>query len=135
KTNWPKLKTTALDLSPSYIEAARETLSAWRDVQFLEANAEAIPLADASQDIITAIFLFHELPPKIRTAVVKEIARVLKPGGTFVLLDSIQEGDQPGFEALTELFPQAFHEPYYESYLRWDAVAEGASAGLSIVSS
>ena len=65
----------------------------------------------------------------------QEIARVLKPGGTFVLLDSIQVGDLPGFEALTELFPQAFHEPYYESYLSWDAAAEAANAGLSLVSS
>ncbi|MBI1213017.1 MAG: methyltransferase domain-containing protein [Alphaproteobacteria bacterium] len=135
KTNWPKLKATALDLSPNYIDAARETLRPWRDVAFLEANAEAIPLPEASQDIVTAVFLFHELPPKVRADVVREIARVLKPGGIFVLLDSIQEGDLPGFEALTELFPQAFHEPYYESYLSWDVDAECASAGLSCVSS
>lgn len=135
KTNWPKLKTTALELSPSYLDAARETLEPWRDVQFLEANAEAMPLLAESQDIVTAIFLFHELPPKVRTAVTKEIARVLKKGGTFVLLDSVQDGDLPGFEALTELFPQAFHEPYYESYLRWNAAEECAAAGLSLVSS
>ena len=120
KNNWPKLNVTALDLSPNYIDAARETLRSWRDAQFAEGNAEAMPLADQSQHIVTAIFLFHELPPKVRTAVVKEIARVLKPGGLFVLLDSIQAGDLPGFEALTELFPQAFHEPYYESYLAWN---------------
>jgi ubiquinone/menaquinone biosynthesis C-methylase UbiE len=110
-------------------------LKPWRDVAFIEANAEQIPLVAASQDIVTALFLFHELPPKIRLTVVREIARLLKPGGTFVVLDSIQEGDLPGFEALTELFPQAFHEPYYESYLRWDAVAQCAGVGLTLVSS
>jgi SAM-dependent methyltransferase len=67
--------------------------------------------------------------------VAKEIARVLKPGGLFVLLDSIQPGDTPGFEALTEFFPQAFHEPYYESYLSWDIVAAFAEAGLATTSS
>ena len=30
----------------------------------LEGNAEAIPLPDASQDIVTCVFLFHELPPR-----------------------------------------------------------------------
>jgi len=135
KINWPKLKTTALELSPSYLDAARATLAPWRDVQFIEANAEAIPLGDESQDIVTAVFLFHELPPKVRGAVVQEMARVLKKGGTFVLLDSIQDGDLPGFEALTEVFPQAFHEPYYDSYLRWDAAEACASTGLSLVSS
>ncbi len=135
KTNWPKLKTTALDLSPSYIEAAREVLAPWRDVTFIEGNAETMPLADGSQDIVTAVFLFHELPPKIREVVAGEIARVLKPGGLFVFLDSVQQGDLAGFEALTELFPQAFHEPYYESYLEWDVRAAFEAAGLTYVSS
>ena len=135
KSNWPKLNATALDLSPSYLDAARKTLGDRRDVAFVEANAEAMPLAAASQDIVTAIFLFHELPPKVRPVVIAEIARVLKPGGVFVLLDSIQGGDAAGFEALTELFPQAFHEPYYESYLAWDIRAAGEAAGLSFISS
>src|SRR5204862_5393447 len=120
---------------PNYVDAARKTLRAWRDAAFLEANAEAMPLADESQDIVTAIFLFHELPPKVRQDIAGEMARVLKPGGVLVFLDSIQEGDRAGFEALTELFPQAFHEPYYESYLAWDIRAAFEAAGLSFVSS
>lgn len=120
KDNWPRLGVTALDLSPAYLDQARKSLKPWRDVTFLEANAEAMPVPDASQDIVTAIYLFHELPPKVRMVVAKEIARVLKPGGVFVLVDSIQPGDTPGFEALTEFFPQAFHEPYFESYLTWN---------------
>ncbi len=135
KKNWPKLKTAALDLSPSYLAAARDLLRSQSEVEYVEANAEAMPLPDASHDIITAVFLFHELPPKVRSVVAGEIARVLKPGGLFVLLDSIQEGDQAGFEALTELFPQAFHEPYYESYLTWDIRAAFEGAGLSFTSS
>jgi SAM-dependent methyltransferase len=62
--------------------------------------------------------------------VAKEIARVLKPGGLFVLVDSIQPGDTPGFEALTEFFPQAFHEPYFESYLNWDIPSAIEAAGF-----
>jgi ubiquinone/menaquinone biosynthesis C-methylase UbiE len=131
KDTWPRLNTTALDLSPAYLAEARKALKPWRDVTFLEANAETIPLADASQDIVTAIYLFHELPPKIRTVVAKEIARVLKPGGLFVFMDSIQPGETPGFEALTEFFPQAFHEPYYESYLTWNVGEAFESAGLA----
>jgi len=135
KDNWPKLNTTALDLSPAYLDEARKSLKAWREVTFLEANVEKIPLENASQDIVTATYLFHELPPKIRPIVAKEIARVLKPGGLFVMVDSIQPGDTPGFEALTEFFPQAFHEPYFESYLAWDIRAGFEQAGLKMTSS
>ena len=132
KDNWPRLKTTALDLSPAYLDEARKNLKPWRDVAFVEANAEAMPLEDESQDIVTCIYLFHELPPKVRPVVAKEIARVLKPGGLFVFVESIQPGDTPGFEALTEFFPQAFHEPYYESYLSWNVADAFAAAGLTL---
>lgn len=132
KENWPRLHITAMDLSPAYLDQARKALKPWRDVTFLEANAETMPLADASQDIITAIYLFHELPPKVRAIVAKEIARVLKPDGLFVFVDSIQPGDTPGFEALTEFFPQAFHEPYFESYLTWNMAEAFENAGLKL---
>lgn len=134
KDNWPKLKATALDLSPQYLEQARKALKPWRDVTYVEANAEAMPFADASQDIVTAVYLFHELPPKVRQTVATEIARLLKPGGVFVFVDSIQPGDTPGFEALTEFFPQAFHEPYYGSYLEWSIAAAFTNAGLKLES-
>lgn len=134
KDNWPRLHITALDLSPNYLAEARKALKPWRDVTFVEANAETMPLADASQDIVTAIYLFHELPPKVRAIVAKEIARVLKPGGLFVFVNSIQPGDTPGFEALTEFFPQAFHEPYFESYLDWDIGAEFERVGFTSAS-
>ena len=91
-----------------------------------------MPLPDGSQDIVTAVYLFHELPPKVRTVVTKEIARVLKPGGLFVLVDSIQPGDTKGFEALTEFFPQAFHEPYYESYQTWNIAEAFEATGLTL---
>ena len=63
-----------------------------------------------------SIFLFHELPPDVRRQVTAEIARVLKPGGLFVFLDSLQMGDKPGWDGLIEAFPHRFHEPYYRHY-------------------
>jgi len=49
-----------------------------------------------------------------------EIRRVLRPGGTLIVTDSLQTGDQPDYDALLEIFPVAFHEPYYAGYLRED---------------
>ena len=75
-------------------------------------KAEAIPLADNSQDAVTSIFLFHELPPKVRRSALRECARVLKPGGRLILLDSLQRDDQPDYDGLLQLFPQNYHEPH-----------------------
>ena len=66
------------------------------------------------------IYLFHELPPRTRRAVVDEISRVLKPGGTLILMDSLQTGDEPDYDGLLDFFPYGFHEPYYASYVRED---------------
>ncbi len=128
--NWPGLDATALDLSPAYLGKARATLGGFRNLRFAEAKAEATGLADASFDIVTAVYLFHELPPKIREDVAAEIARLLKPGGALVLVDTIQYGDEPGLNALLEAFPRGFHEPYYDSYCRLDLPAHFAAAGL-----
>src|SRR5260370_23031963 len=92
-------------------------------------SAESLPVPDESQDAVTSIFLFHELPPKVRRIAFREGARVLKPGGRLVLVDSLQRGDQPDYEGLLELFPQNYHEPYYRSYTNEDfrALATGSA--------
>ncbi len=75
--------------------------------------------------------MFHELPPKVRRIVFHECARVLKPGGRLVLVDSLQRGDQPDYDGLLELFPQNYHEPYCRSYTKEDFNALAASFGLT----
>ncbi|MEM8986598.1 MAG: class I SAM-dependent methyltransferase [Pseudomonadota bacterium] len=130
KRAFPLLPVTAIDLSPDYLRFAENRLRGTRDVSFVQANAEATPLADDSQDIVTAIYLFHELPPKARAAVAAEIARVLKPGGVFVLVDTLQLGDNPPLDGLLERFPEEFHEPYYSGYIAEDLGERFGAAGL-----
>jgi ubiquinone/menaquinone biosynthesis C-methylase UbiE len=113
---FPGLKLTGLDLSASYLREAERHMGTLRPARLLEANAEAIPLPDASQDIVTNIYLFHELPPEVRRTVAREMARVLKPGGTLVFMDSLQFGDQPDWDGMLEAFPVRFHEPYFRHY-------------------
>lgn len=127
---YPRLNVTGLDLSPSYTAAARERLRRWRGAEIIHDAAEAMPLADASIDIAVSIFLFHELPPKVRPKVLAEIARLLPASGIFVLADSCQFGDYPALDGLLEYFPHGFHEPYYKGYLDWDLEAAMEKAGF-----
>jgi ubiquinone/menaquinone biosynthesis C-methylase UbiE len=131
KQVWPRLPTVGLDMSEAYIRHAQRELKRWSWIRFIVGKAEAIPLPDNSQDAVASIFLFHELPPKMRRVVLNECARVLKPGGRLVLIDSVQRGDRPDYEGMLDLFPKNYHEPYYESYTREDFGELGAACGLT----
>lgn len=134
RLTYPRLDLAGLDLSPAYLDEARRHLADLRPAELIEANAEAIPLEPESCDIVASIFLFHELPPDVRTTIATEIARVLKPGGLFVLVDSLQFADKPAWDGLLEGFPQRFHEPYYRHYLTDDLAARFVDAGLAPLS-
>ncbi len=127
---FPRLTAHGLDLSPAYIEEARARLRPWPKVDVAMGMAEAMPMADASFDAATCIYLFHELPPKVRPMVAREIGRVVKPGGIVILADSLQMRDAPELDDLLELFPSGFHEPFYNSYLKEDLVRMMGQAGL-----
>ena len=120
KRNHPRLAVTGLDLSAPYLAVARRRLRPWSRVALSEGAAEAMPFADAEFDIVSCLYLFHELPARVRRAVAAEIRRVLKPGGVLIFVDSLQTGDEPDYDALLDYFPFAFHEPYYAGYLTED---------------
>ena len=130
KQAWPRLSALGLDLSEAYIRHARRHLRRRSRLHLLVANAEAIPVPDNSVEAVTSIFMFHELPPQVRRIVVKECARVLKPGGRLILLNSLQKGDEQCYDALLERFPLSYHEPYYQSYIAEDFPAIARQYGL-----
>jgi ubiquinone/menaquinone biosynthesis C-methylase UbiE len=133
---FPALKGTGVDLSHAYLGEARRRLPArvHRRARFVTAPAEALPFADASLDLVSTVYLFHELPPKVRRQAASEFARVLKPGGQLIFADSLQAGDEPENDGLLELFPELFHEPYYRSYLEEDLDGIFAEHGLTRLS-
>jgi ubiquinone/menaquinone biosynthesis C-methylase UbiE len=133
KQSWPRLPALGLDLSDAYIEEARHHLKDWGWLGLAVGKGEAMPVARESVDAATSVFLFHELPPKVRRAVLAELARVLKRGGRLVLVDSLQLGDKPDYDTMLKRFPHNFHEPYYASYLKEDFAALARACGLTHV--
>jgi ubiquinone/menaquinone biosynthesis C-methylase UbiE len=131
KQVWPRLPSLGVDMSEPYVREAKRHLKRRGWTRLLVANAEAMPVPSESQDAITNIFMMHELPPKVRRVVFREFARVLKPGGRLVVVDSLQIGDEPDYDGMLELFPQNFHEPYYAGYLTEDFEAIAKDCGLT----
>jgi ubiquinone/menaquinone biosynthesis C-methylase UbiE len=132
KDNYPRLAVTGVDLSAPYLEKARRQLRHWSRADFAVAQAERLPFADASYDIASCIFLFHELPRAVRRRVAGEMARILRPGGVLLFMDSIQRGDRPDYDALLERFPHAMHEPYFADYIEDDLAALFREHGFAV---
>jgi ubiquinone/menaquinone biosynthesis C-methylase UbiE len=128
----PDTRYTGVDLSPFYIEVARERLRGAGRVSLVTANAEALPLADQSFDAVCSVYLFHELPRNARRRVFAELRRVLRPGGCLVIEDSLQPEDAGELGIFLERFPDDMHEPFYRDYLRDDLGQALAEAGFCV---
>ena len=140
---------TAVDLSPYYLDAARENDYYWRKTRreeenrnggnigrndimparLVQAKAEDLPFGDESFDAVVCVYLYPELPRDVRASVSAEIARVLKQDGTLVLTDSIQTGDRPSLDEGLARF-QEMNEPYYIDYCADDLPAHFENVGL-----
>lgn len=63
------------------------------NVRFVEAEMEALPLADESADVIISNGVINLSPRKVR--VLAEAFRVLRPGGRVAIVDLVLEHDLP----------------------------------------
>lgn len=136
---------TAIDLSPYYLDAARENDNNWRKVrkqkennnrldilpaQIVQAKAEELPFDDNEFDAVICIYLFHELPRDIRARVAKEMVRVVRPnGGKVIFTDATQLGDRPVFDDSMPVFAN-MNEPYWTDYIEDNLPFHFENAGL-----
>lgn len=130
----PSMRLYGVDLSPAYIKKARELLADVDELTLAVDNAESLPFADATFDAVTSVYLFHELPRNARRNVIREMFRVVRPGGLVVLEDSAQVSESPELREVLQGFPAEFHEPFYKDYLEDDLGAMLEAAGFEVVS-
>jgi ubiquinone/menaquinone biosynthesis C-methylase UbiE len=83
----------ATDLTPKMLAAAEEFIRGQgaANVRFEHADAEALPFPDASFDLVTTRIAPHHFPNPQQY--IREVARVLRPGGRFVLDDNMAPED------------------------------------------
>jgi SAM-dependent methyltransferase len=83
----------AYDLTPEMLEQARRQAAerGLANVRFEQGDAAALPFADASFEVVTSRLAAHHFADP--AAVVREAARVLAPGGTFLLSDAVAPED------------------------------------------
>ena len=122
----------ATDLTVEMLEAARQFVSGRgaANVRFEAADAEDLPFADAGFDIVTSRIAPHHFPAP--RSFVREAARVLRPGGRFVLDDNMVPED-----AELDEFMNGFEKWRDPSHVRAHRPSEWSSwieeAGLVVV--
>jgi ubiquinone/menaquinone biosynthesis C-methylase UbiE len=128
----PTMRLFGVDLSPDYVRLARKRLADVAEMTLAVENGEALPFADGAFDIATSVYLFHELPRKTRRNVMREMLRVVKPGGLVILEDSGQLVESAEIAGPLRDFPREFHEPFYADYLEDDLAAALREVGFVV---
>ena len=118
-----KSKMVGLDLSPYMLAVAKH-----RDAgepgserrSWVHGKGEDTKMADNSVDIVSLAFVIHEFPEYATRALMTEAARILKPGGVFVMTDN-----NPKSSVIQNLPPALFTlmkstEPHSNEYYTID---------------
>jgi SAM-dependent methyltransferase len=119
------------DATFEMMQAGRTSVVTAPNAAFVQSDASALPFADATFDLVTcrlAAHHFHDAASAFR-----EVARVLRPGGRFVLVDNYAP-DDPALDTFInelETLRDASHVRNH-TLAGWRALLEGAGLRASI---
>lgn len=93
-------KAHAIGIAPAgpELEAARARSPRSKRIRYKVGAPDALPLDDASADLVTYLFTFGALPADRHPAALREARRVLRPGGRLHMVEPFAEG--PYFELI-----------------------------------
>jgi ubiquinone/menaquinone biosynthesis C-methylase UbiE len=81
-------KVSGIDASPEMIaRAGKKARKAGLEIEFRNESIEALPFPDGRFDLVLSTVMLHHLPRKVRDAGLREIRRVLRPGGRVLIVD------------------------------------------------
>jgi SAM-dependent methyltransferase len=88
-------KVIGVDFTPAMIDKARKNaeVRGFNNVEFRQGDIESMPITANSADVIVSNCVLNLVPNK--DAVIKDIYRVLKPGGHFSISDVVLVGALP----------------------------------------
>jgi ubiquinone/menaquinone biosynthesis C-methylase UbiE len=134
RTLAPCQSLTGVDLSPGMLAAARrKAAAAGVKATFAVGDAEALPLADGSVDLVICNSAYHWFPDRSRA--VQEMARVLRPGGQVLLATLAQPGYEEWMRVVDEVHRRVFGKPsgtFPEMPTPVEVLAQLRGAGLAV---
>ncbi len=82
-----KGRVVGLDFSHGMLQVAQEKIRGFANVRLVEADAECLPLATGTFDTVTCSHAFYELKGEAQDQALREIVRVLRPKGVFLMME------------------------------------------------
>ncbi|MGN6555937.1 MAG: methyltransferase domain-containing protein [Verrucomicrobiota bacterium] len=102
---YPALQSTGVEIDGQLVAVARQTAACKNGCRIFQQSINALELPDNSYDFVIARLVFEHLPDPLPA--LREVFRVLKPGGKAVLIDNdfdLHERTWPDSPALVELY-------------------------------
>jgi ubiquinone/menaquinone biosynthesis C-methylase UbiE len=134
---YPQASMTGLDLSPYFLAIAnynhrdRQAPAPTKDIKWVHAAAESTGLPSASFDLVSIFLVCHELPQAATREILREVRRLLRPGGHIAIMDM-----NPQSEIYAKMPPYILTllkstEPYLDEYFALDFSTAIADAGFT----
>jgi ubiquinone/menaquinone biosynthesis C-methylase UbiE len=93
KVRFPNAEVWGIDVGGPLLRYAHyQSVKAGFDIIYSQRNAESTGFPDGYFDVVGTCIMFHEIAPESRERVVKEIFRVLRPGGVYHHADFMTAG-------------------------------------------
>ena len=115
----PSGKVIGLDFSENMLSIGKEKTADYQNIELLHGNAMELPFPDNHFDFVTIGFGLRNVPDYL--TVLKEMRRVVKPGGMVVCLETSQptmpifkQGYYVYFRYIMPLFGKLFAKSYKE---------------------
>ncbi len=136
KARFPQAEVTGLDVAlPVLRYAHMRSAELGSDVAYVQALAEDMPFADSSIDMVVSYIFFHEVPVEVMKAILFEVHRVLRPGGTFSIFEFPSHGTTPLLPAMRFMIDYDSRdncEPYSVGFVYADFRKLIAEAGFAV---
>lgn len=120
KQRFPQAEVWGIDISAPMVRYAHlRAVQANAEIHLRQMAAEQLEFPDQHFDAVLAVLLFHELPVPVAKQVIAEAWRVLRPGGTFTVLDFSGVRERDVYSMFFVAMDAADNgEPYLPDYVR-----------------
>ena len=133
KRRFPDAEVWGIDIGAPMVRYAHmKALDLGVEVNFVQLLAEDTKFPDGHFDMVTSNLLFHEVTEQASRDIIKEVARVLRPGGTFSATDQ-NDDMETAHNKFTRWYNYRWnHEDWYLDWHQVDFPGEMRKSGLKV---